>query len=173
LRAHHFLILVIAVAAVAVVGSSYKESRQQSQIVTSALAAGGVALEKAGIPQSCAGKKFCITAFIAPWCGVCNHSIPAFRSINKYVSKNRTDIGFGLVIGAGEPGENQSKKKELSDIESYVDQSGAVMDKRNIKAFPTWVVVNDSGKEIFRKAAGINLPDENSVRGFVLEMVGR
>jgi hypothetical protein len=170
LRTYHFFILAVAVAAAAGVASSYRQGRQQDQLVSSALAAGGAALESAGIPASCAGKKFCITAFIAPWCGVCNQSIPAFRSINQYVSKSRSDVGFGLVIGAGESSENESKKKELSDIDSYVDQNGKVMDKRNIKAFPTWVVVNDSGKEIFRKPAGVNLPDESAVRTFLAEM---
>lgn len=170
LRASQIFVLILAVAVVAVVGSSYKTSREQSQIVVSALTAGGPALEKAGVPQSCVGKKFCITAFIAPWCGVCNQTIPAFRSIKEFVSKSRPDVGFGLVIGAGEPAENESKRKELADIDSYIDQSGGIMDKRNIRAFPTWIVVNDSGKEIFRKPAGVTLPDENAVRAFIAEM---
>lgn len=167
------LTFALAIGVIAFIGSSYRAKREESQFLASALKSGGAALERAGIPQDCFGKRYCITAFIAPWCEACNFTIPAFRSLKSYLEKNRSDVGFGLVIGAASPSENKQKKIELSDIESYTDDEQAIMKRRGIKAFPTWVVIDNQGAELFRKPLGLALPNEESVRSFLSQMLGR
>lgn len=110
-----------------------------------------------GIPNSCTGKKYCITVFVAPWCPACKSSQESFRSIAQYLPQNRPDVGFGVVIGAGSPEENHSEKDVLAQLDVQTDDSGSILKKRNITSFPTWLINDPTGKEIFRESAGLNV----------------
>lgn len=110
-----------------------------------------------GIPNSCLGKKFCITVFVAPWCPACKASQGSFSSISQYLPQNRPDIGFGVVIGNGSLAENNAEKEVLSNLDVQTDNTGLIFKKRNISSFPTWVVNDQTGKEIFRESAGLQV----------------
>lgn len=154
-------------------GKKWKESRQNNQVLVDAMAEGDLAMQKVGIPQSCLGKQYCITVFVAPWCGACQSSEPGFLTMNRYIASNRPDIGFGIVVGAGTPSENQRKKDELSDLSSRVDEGDAAMKLRNIRAFPTWIATDLRGNEIFRKAAVYHMSSDQEVHALLGEMVGK
>ena len=73
--------------------------------------------EEYGIPNNCMGKKYCITVFVAPWCPACKASEATFRMLNDYIRKNRSEIGFGLVMGAGSAEQNLTEKEVLAPLE--------------------------------------------------------
>ncbi len=125
-----------------------------------------------GIPKSCVGKKYCITAFIAPWCGVCQTSEPTFLALNKHLATAHPDVGFGLVIGADKPETNALKQNQLSSIESYTDDSGNIMKLREIRAFPTWITIDENGKEVYREAGGFRVTTDDQMPGLVSLLLG-
>jgi thiol-disulfide isomerase/thioredoxin len=169
---HYFIIAGVAYGLVTEV-PEWLQKRKQDKIVAQSMKAGGTQLAKAGIPASCTGKKYCVTAFIAPWCGACRMTEPAFQSIHKHLQENPGEVGFGLVIGAASPEENAKRQQDLAPIESYTDDSGEIMQSRGIRAFPTWVTVDNTGKEVFRQAGGMKIPDESQVAQAIESMLGR
>lgn len=126
-----------------------------------------------GIPMSCLGKKYCITAFIAPWCGVCRTSEPTFLALSKYLAEHQTEVGFGLVIGADKPETNAQKKQQLSIIESYTDDLGQIMKLREINAFPTWITIDENGNEVYREAGGFQITNPDQMPQFVSVLLGK
>lgn len=116
-----------------------------------------------GTPQSCAGKKLCITVYVAPWCGACRISQPTFKALNAYLPKYRSDIGFGVVVGGSSPHEHSSEQQKLSPVESLADNGGTILKNRGIKAFPTWIVNDSTGKEVVRKSGGMSLSEDAQI----------
>jgi thiol-disulfide isomerase/thioredoxin len=107
-----------------------------------------------GLSPACAGKKICVTVYIAPWCGVCRSTEPSFFAVNKFLPRLRPDSAFGVVIGAASIPENAQLKKHLAGLDAYTDDSGAVMRARGVNQFPTWIVTDGDGNEIHRAAGG-------------------
>jgi thiol-disulfide isomerase/thioredoxin len=127
---------------------------------------------KNGMPASCDGKKYCITVFIAPWCGACRMSEPSFHALHKYLPTNRSDVGFGLIIGGASAAQNSQKQSELAPISSRKDDSGNIMSAKKIKAFPTWIATDENGKEIFRRAGGIQISGDAQISQTLSMMLG-
>lgn len=115
--------------------------------------------EEYGIPNNCMGKKYCITVFVAPWCPACKASEATFRMLNDYIRKNRSEIGFGLVMGAGSAEQNLAEKAVLTPLEVTLDDSGEIFKNRGITAYPTWIVTDKTGREKFNKAGGLSVAD--------------
>lgn len=116
-----------------------------------------------GVPENCNSKKYCITVYVAPWCPACKATQSAFFAIQKYIPEHRKDVGFGVVVGAASKGENEAEVNELKPVEAYADNSGQIMKNRNIKSFPTWIINDQSGQEIFRQPGGFQITDEGQV----------
>jgi thiol-disulfide isomerase/thioredoxin len=135
----------------------------------SALAQSGVNLETLGLAPNCKDKTYCITAYIAPWCGACQATEPTFRALQEMLPRLRPQAGFGLVIGASEPARHEEKKRELAPIEAYADDSGLLMKSRRVNGFPTWIVTDAKGKEISRMAGGITATNEGQLDQFLRE----
>ncbi len=115
--------------------------------------------EEYGIPMNCMGKKYCITVFVAPWCPACKASEATFRMLNDYIQKNRSEVGFGLVMGAGTPVQNKAEKDLLVPLEVTLDDSGEIFKNRRITAYPTWIVTDKTGRETFNRAGGLSVND--------------
>ena len=105
-----------------------------------------------GWPNSCVGKKFCITVFVAPWCPICKGSQATFKLVQQYISQNREDVGFGLVMSTGESDARRREKNILAPVEVTLDDSEIIMRNRRIAGFPTWIVNDGSGNEVFNKS---------------------
>lgn len=173
MRIWHAVLILAVIYGLATDGRAWWLSRSQARLVQKAVASGSRDLASVGVPTNCAGKKFCITVFIAPWCGVCRNSEPTFKIFNQYLSEKRSDIGFGLVIGAATAEQHLQKQKDLAPIESYLDDSGSLMKLRQIRAFPTWVATNQTGKEIFRQAGGMNLSSDSQMPEALEMLLGK
>ena len=137
-----------------------QKNRELTQKFKESVAAGADGMAMLGIPKSCSGKKYCVTVYIAPWCGVCKSSEPTFQAFNKYIQANRADMGFGLVIGAASADENLKKQTELAPLDSYTDDNGKLMKLREIRSFPTWVTTGPTGNEIYRVAGGLQVTSD-------------
>lgn len=125
-----------------------------------------------GVPTSCSGKKYCITVFVAPWCGACQSAKGTFKMLNEYIPKNRQDIGFGMVVGAAGAGENLYEKQQLAPIEVAVDDSGQIFRNRKIDSFPTWIVQDITGKEIAKKAGAPVINDQGQLPLLLTQFLG-
>ena len=120
-------------------------------------------------PASCEKKRLCITVYIAPWCGVCQASEPTFHAFQLLLPKLRPDVGFGLVIGNASPTQNLKMKEDLDPIDSFADDSGSLMRTQKINAFPTWVIRDQAGNEVFRKAGGFQVVSESQIEDLLTQ----
>lgn len=60
--------------------------------------------------DSCQGKQRCVVAYLAPWCPHCKKVVPDLqRMVQK--SQSSQEAGMRIVVGAGEPGENEALAK--------------------------------------------------------------
>lgn len=125
-----------------------------------------------GVPANCAGKKHCITVFVAPWCPACQSAKGTFKMLNDYLPKNRSDVGFGIVVGAGSQAENNEEKTQLAPIEVLVDHSGQIFKNRRINSFPTWIVNDVNGKEIAKKAGTPVINDQGQLPLLLSQFLG-
>lgn len=116
-----------------------------------------------GIPITCKDKSKCITVYIAPWCGVCRNSEPTFWALQKYLEKNHPELGFGVVIGADSAENHAKKKSDLLGLAPIVDDSGEIIKFQRINSFPTWIITDEKGKEIFREAGGFAMTTDEQL----------
>lgn len=156
------ILLIVLSATIFYKASEFTRGRKSSAILAS-VQRSQMGNEEYGIPNNCMDKKYCITVFVAPWCLACKSSEATFRMLNEYISKNRTEIGFGLVMGAGSAEQNEAEKTVLAPLEVTLDNSGEIFKNRGIKAFPTWIVNDKTGREKFNKAGGLNVTDMSQI----------
>ncbi len=149
-------------------GRSWFQERRESMQMASAISRGAFA--EVGIPTACTNKSYCVVTYVAPWCGVCKSNEPTFQALQKFLSTNRTDVGFGLVIGGASSEENLKMKKDLSGVESYTDDNGKLLKMRDIRVFPTWVVLDSKGNEINRQPGGFVVTEEAGLRQLVNQL---
>jgi thiol-disulfide isomerase/thioredoxin len=71
----------------------------------------------------CTNKKFCVLAYVAPWCPACKQISPKLKEALEKSPKMK-DYGFKVVVGQGKPSEN--------DAEAASYGFGAVTDPDNI-----------------------------------------
>ncbi len=157
------VILLIVLTAIIIYKASEFTRGRKSPTILASVQRSQMGNEEYGIPNNCMGKKYCITVFVAPWCPACKSSEATFRMLNEYISQNRAEIGFGLVMGAGTAEQNEAEKTVLAPLEVTLDNSGEIFRNRGIKAFPTWIVNDKSGHEKFNKAGGLNVTDISQI----------
>jgi thiol-disulfide isomerase/thioredoxin len=158
--------ILMLIAAVVVLKSLHTLKSEKQQTELSSRTASEFKL------QNCEGKKLCITVYIAPWCGVCNQSIPTFRAVHEHLPQLRSQAGFGLVVGGNSATSTiDDKIKELKPLEAFNDNTDKLIKYRRIRAFPTWIVTDDKGKEIFRRpGGGPTAPTKESVEALLKDM---
>ncbi len=154
-----FLFIIFFIVAGLYKGYEYIGERKMNKRLQLAQA-GALNKSEFGVPGSCKDKKYCVTVFVAPWCPACKTSHSTFFVLAEYLLKNRSDVGFGVVIGAGSAAENNAEKEVLSKLDVQIDDTGVVFKNRRVSGYPTWVVNDYSGKEILRKAGGLRVNAE-------------
>jgi thiol-disulfide isomerase/thioredoxin len=137
------------------VGGRYYKAHEQKRMMSQVMQTESEWAQM-GVPSSCKNKNKCITVYIAPWCGVCRQTEPTLRALFLALPRLRPDVGFGIVIGGDSPGNHLKKQQELVPMETLIDETGTILDKRGVHAFPTWIINDKDGNELFRQAAGFN-----------------
>ncbi len=122
---------------------------------------------------ACEGKSQCITVYVAPWCPACKMSEPTFQMFHSYLGKNHPDIGFKIIIGGGKPAQNAEHQIALRPIAALTNDSGEIMQNLKVSAYPTWIVTDSSGNELFRNAGGLQLSKEEQVELFLKQYARR
>lgn len=89
----------------------------------------------------CAGKKFCATVYVAPWCPACKAEMPRFRGYLDGARKQK-DYGLKIVVGRGRsPGDNEAMAKQLG-AGAVVDDSGQIFAQLKVAKFPSFYILD-------------------------------
>ena len=110
------------------------------------------------------GEKFTVFDFWATWCKPCVTAIPKINSI--YEEFSPKGIGF---IGVNVDGpRNLSKVKPFATTVNIqypvvLDPDQDLVNRFNVTVFPTFLVLNEKGKEVFIHE-GFNVGDEKLIR---------
>jgi thiol-disulfide isomerase/thioredoxin len=96
--------------------------------------------------DTCAGKKFCVVAYLAPWCPYCKAEV---SSIQRMIEKSQTgEVGIRVVVGMERaPGQNAQMANGIAkDI--LLDTNLAISNKYGIHAIPAFVVTDQNGEKV-------------------------
>jgi len=143
---------------------------QRHQLEESFLKNGG-SKKTIGLAVSCQGKKHCITVYVAPWCPVCRASEQSFFAIQKFLQRLRPDTGFGVVIGDASAKDNARMKADLAYLEPFTDDTGLLMEMRQVDKFPTWIVTDGEGNETYRTSGGVRASDLSEVNAILVHFL--
>lgn len=107
------------------------------------------AFEAASVNQAdpCAGKKFCATIYVAPWCPACKAELPRFR---RYLDNARTqkDYGLKIVVGRGQnPGDNEAMARQLG-AGAVVDNNHQIFRQLQVTKFPSFYILDSENSVI-------------------------
>jgi len=124
-----------------------------------------ISLEKLG------GEKLTVIDFWATWCKPCVTGIPKLNSIYQEFSKQGVEF-----IGVNVDGpRNQSKVKPFANslgikYPIVLDPNQDLVNDFNVTAFPTLIVLNSKGKEVFVHE-GFNPGDENIIKEEITKLL--
>jgi thiol-disulfide isomerase/thioredoxin len=102
-----------------------------------------IAYTAAAAKQSdpCAGKKFCATIYVAPWCPACKAELPRFRNYLSKAHLNR-DYGLKIVVGRGQkPEDNEAMARQLG-AGAVVDPDGKIFNDLRVQQFPSFFILD-------------------------------
>ena len=111
--------------------------------------------------ESCQDKQKCVVLYVAPWCPVCERTLPVALEIGRRWSTSEAGSGTGLriLVGNDKPEKCVAKAQKIGPI-AAVDQNFEFGKQYGIRSFPTWIVFDSSGHELNRVSGGIYDTDQ-------------
>lgn len=94
--------------------------------------------------DTCAGKDFCVTVYLAPWCPHCQSAVPKVQkmlALTKIGGKN----GVRVAVGMGEPSQNEAMARAIAGGGVTVDQDSSLARKWNVSGVPSYQVLDKEG----------------------------
>ncbi len=164
------LLAVLFVVGLGYQGMQYFKKQKQAKLMQSMHNTSDAKL-KLGVPDNCAGKVYCVTAYVAPWCSACKITKTTFKALQSYLPKHRPDVGFGIIVGSGTEQENLAEQLDLNPIETFVDHQGVIFKNRQIQGFPTWIINDAQGKEIGRSSGGLQINSDEQLVLFIKQFL--
>jgi peroxiredoxin len=96
--------------------------------------------------------KVVVLDFWGTWCGPCVESIPALRSLNKKFSKEPSFVLIGVSSDTEEEVWRAFTTKEKMIWPQFWDRERRVQRAFNVRAFPTYIVIDHEGIIRFRSS---------------------
>jgi len=117
------------------------------------------------------GEKFTLIDFWATWCKPCVSAIPKLNNIYNEFSKEGVQF---IGVNVDDP-RNQAKVKPFANSLNIkypivLDPNQDLVTYFNVNAFPTLIVINSKGKEVFVHE-GFNPGDEKIIRKELSELL--
>jgi thiol-disulfide isomerase/thioredoxin len=97
--------------------------------------------------DTCGGKEFCVSVYMAPWCPHCKTALP---QVQKMLALTQTGgkTGVRVVIGMGEPDKNEAMAKSIAKEGVVIDHDTSIAKKLNIRGVPSFIVLDKEGTVI-------------------------
>lgn len=102
--------------------------------------------------ELCPGKAQCVIVFIAPWCPVCEASIPFIAALNNSLKIN-PGIGLEVIIGNDELESIITSAKKVGGS-VRLDVNDEFLMAASITSFPTWLLVDRHRRVLTRFSGG-------------------
>lgn len=96
--------------------------------------------------DTCEGRDFCVSVYMAPWCPHCKTAMPLVQDmLLKTQAGNKT--GVRVVIGMGKPDENAAMAGKIAK-NVVIDHDSAIAQKLNVRGVPSFKVLDKEGTVI-------------------------
>jgi len=96
--------------------------------------------------NTCSGRDFCISVYMAPWCPHCKSAVPQVQKLLS-ASQSAQKPGVKVVIGMGEPEQNEAMGKSIArDV--ALDNDTSLAEKLKIQGVPSYLVLDKEGTVI-------------------------
>lgn len=99
--------------------------------------------------DNCTGKKFCVIAYVAPWCPSCKALAPQLKTFLAH-SKDSKDNGMKVVVGEGVTAAENEADAAKYGYGAVADNSGVYKKRLRVEQFPSLFVVDRDGTIILR-----------------------
>ncbi len=104
----------------------------------------------------CAQKRKCVVYYMAPWCPVCEATLPTALAISKiWTDAPVASVnGLRILVGNDKPAKSEALAKKIGWLAS-TDAGDKFSRQYQVTSFPTWIVFDAKGLEVLRVSAGI------------------
>lgn len=95
--------------------------------------------------NTCEGKEFCVSVYMAPWCPHCKTAVPQVQKMLSKTILGKT--GVRVVIGMGQPAQNAAMANSIAK-DVVVDNDTKIARQLNVKSVPAYMVLDKDGTVI-------------------------
>ena len=134
-----------------------------------------------GNGHPCEGNRYCMVAYMAPWCPYCKRSLPAYQQMLTMASRT-PDLGVALVLSAAGRGYDDAtalaEKIPGPVYKDRWDQAWSVVKQQSgsISGVPAWAVYDADGLMVSSASGAVMNSGERTIKSFFnqrLAMQGR
>lgn len=93
--------------------------------------------------DTCAGKKLCAVAYLAPWCPHCKRVVPELRQKLERAASS-SEHGLRVIVGGGEPAENQALATSFGAA-GLVDENNQIAQQLGVRGYPAFYLIDEKG----------------------------
>lgn len=96
--------------------------------------------------NTCEGRDFCVSVYMAPWCPHCKTALP---KVQQLLSKTQMGgkTGVRVVIGMGEPAQNEAMANAIAK-NVVLDHDTKIAKQLNVRGVPSFIVLDKEGTVI-------------------------
>lgn len=96
--------------------------------------------------NTCEGRDFCVSVYMAPWCPHCKTAMPQVQKLLA-ASQRPGQAGVNVVIGMGEPAQNEAMANAIAKNVT-VDNDTKIAKRLKIQGVPSFLVLDKEGTVI-------------------------
>lgn len=126
----------------------------------------------------CVGNRYCLVAYMAPWCPYCKRSLPAYEKMRQMAS-GTAQLGVALVLSpAGRGFDNATALAERIEGPVYRDEwdrAWSVVKSQSsggISGVPGWAVYDADGLMVSSSSGAVMQSSESAIKRFLDRRMG-